>query len=188
MSTSLLPIHLLLRIALECTSVEHAISELERLGGPASSQHILIADATSGGRGLEVSPHGNVYLVPDANGIVVHTNHFLENHLVGEIPWLVGSPTRLARIRELLAQIRAKAPRLDDITPSLLRERIFSDTQGAPEAICCYKPGTESDNRVLSTVFNIVMQFVPGEEPSAEVLFGRPGPENKGLICVMPWS
>ncbi|KAL5480331.1 hypothetical protein ACEPAI_1601 [Sanghuangporus weigelae] len=60
-------------------------------GGPASSQHSLIADATSGGRALEVSPLGNIYLKPDENGIVVHTNHFIENRYVEEIPWNIDS-------------------------------------------------------------------------------------------------
>ncbi|EJD00494.1 acyl-CoA:6-aminopenicillanic-acid-acyltransferase [Fomitiporia mediterranea MF3/22] len=186
-STSLLPIHLLLRIALQCTSVDHAISEIERLGGPASSQHILIADSKSGGRGLEVSPLGSVCLPPDANGVVVHTNHFLENRHVEEIPWNIGSETRLTRIRELVSQILSDNPKCDSITPKLLRKRIFSDTQGAPQAICCYRPGTETDGRAISTLFNIVMQFAPGKEPTAEVLLGRPGPDNNGPVYRMPW-
>ena len=61
LSSTLLPIHLLLRIALQCTSVDKAIEEIERLGGSASAQHILIADLEKGGRALEVSPKGNVY-------------------------------------------------------------------------------------------------------------------------------
>ncbi|KAL5522168.1 hypothetical protein ACEPAF_2025 [Sanghuangporus sanghuang] len=190
MSTSLLPIHLLLRIALESTSVEHAISDIERLGGPASSQHILIADATSGGRALEVSPLGNVYLKPDENGIIVHTNHFIENRYVEEIPWNISSESRLSRIQELITLIRKNSPtnpRTKSITPELLRERIFSDTQGAPQAICCYRPADETDGRSVGTLFNIIMQFVPGEEPSAEVLFGRPGPGNRSPMYKMPW-
>ncbi|KAL5514130.1 hypothetical protein ACEPAG_2891 [Sanghuangporus baumii] len=194
MSTSLLPIHLLLRIALESTSVELAISEIERLGGPASSQHILIADATSGGRALEISPLGNVYLKPDENGIVVHTNHFIENRYVEEIPWNIGSESRLSRIQELISLIRKdsvsqpnSSTNSPNVTPQLLRDRIFSDKQGAPQAICCYRPANETDGRSVGTLFNIIMQFVPGEEPSAEVLFGRPGPENRSPVYKMPW-
>ncbi|THG99251.1 hypothetical protein EW026_g3070 [Hermanssonia centrifuga] len=73
-STSLLPIHLLLRIALECPSVDAAIAKIESLGGAASSQHILIADL-HGGRALELSPLGGVYIPEDQYGIIVHTNH-----------------------------------------------------------------------------------------------------------------
>ncbi|THH09945.1 hypothetical protein EW145_g1657 [Phellinidium pouzarii] len=185
-STELLPIHLLLRIALECTSIDSAISELERLGGPASSQHFLIADATSGSRGLEISPRGNAYLSPDAQGIVVHTNHFLENKFIREVPWLSGSPVRLARIRKLCEEIRKEtlANKEGSIAPELLRAKVFSDKHGAPQAICCHMEA--ADGRAISTLFNIIMHFGPGKEPYAEVLFGRPGPDNVGPIYKMP--
>ena len=62
-----------------------AIYELERLGGPGSSQHILIADANTS-RGLEISPKGNSYIEPDVNGVIVHTNHFIQNKYVEEVP------------------------------------------------------------------------------------------------------
>ncbi|KAI5117696.1 hypothetical protein M0805_007765 [Coniferiporia weirii] len=187
LSTALLPIHLLLRVALECTSVAAAIAELERLGGPASSQHVLIADATPSARGLELSPHGSAYLAPDEHGIVVHTNHFLENKVVREVAWLSGSPVRLARVRELCAQIQSDfSPSGEGVlTPALLRERVFSDRSGAPQAICCQMEA--ADGRAIGTLFNIVMQFAQGVEPSAEVLFGRPGPENTSVVYKMPW-
>ena len=81
-----------------------AITELERLGGPGSSQHILIADANTS-RGLEISPKGNSYIEPDVNGVIVHTNHFIQNKYVEEVPWLTGSVPRLDRIKELLGEL-----------------------------------------------------------------------------------
>lgn len=182
-STDHLPIHLLLRIALECTSVRKAILTFERLGGPASSQHILIADAESGSRGLELSPRGSVYLSPDAHGILIHTNHFLKNKLVDEPPWLSGSPLRLRRARDLSEAIL----REDDteVTPELLRERIFSDTVNAPQAIRCGLEGGKDST--MATLFNIIMTFERGTDPTAEVVFGKPGADNHGPIYRMPW-
>ena len=128
---TLLPIHLLLRIALECHSVNEAITTIESLGGAASSQHILIAD-THDARGLELSPRGGVYLPRDKEGIIVHTNHFLENKLMDEPPWLSGSPIRLDRARALCSQLiaghKSREELSQSITPALLRKEIFSDT------------------------------------------------------------
>ncbi|KLO12093.1 acyl-CoA:6-aminopenicillanic-acid-acyltransferase [Schizopora paradoxa] len=174
-SVGLLPIHLVLRIALESTSVTHAIETLESLGGPASSQHILIADALAGSRGMEVSPLGSVYLEPNEHGVLVHTNHFLKNKFVDEPPWLEGSPVRLSRIGELCCA---------SVTPDVLRTRIFADKFGAPQSICCYAP---MGDRVMATQFNIIMVFEDGQDPYAEVVLGRPGQDNCNAVMRLPW-
>ncbi|RPD57838.1 AAT-domain-containing protein [Lentinus tigrinus ALCF2SS1-7] len=185
-STSLLPIHLLLRIALESDSVDSAIATFEKLGGAASSQHILIADA-NGGRGLELSPRGGVYLREDSNGIVTHTNHFLENMLMDEPPWLSGSPIRLERAKTICEELIGELglARLGEVDAKLLRARFFSDTFNSPQAICC-SPDPNRDARI-QTLFNIVMSFAPEREPSAEVVFGKPGSGEESSVYRMPW-
>ncbi|KAJ6451702.1 AAT-domain-containing protein [Mycena vitilis] len=186
-STALLPIHLLLRLALEQQSVPAAVEAIETLGGAASSQHILIADAYTGARGLELSPRGGVYLREDARGLIVHTNHFLANKLMDEPPWLSGSPVRLARAQTLVEQIddERKAGMNVDVDAKLLRERVFADTFNAPQAICC-EPDPTREAR-SQTLFNIVMTFGPGRQPSAEVVFGRPGSGEESVVYHMPW-
>ncbi|GBE80816.1 AAT-domain-containing protein [Sparassis latifolia] len=188
-STSLLPIHLLLRIALEHDSVDSAIAAIERLGGAASSQHILIADA-NGGRGLELSPRGGVYLKEDRNGIIVHTNHFLENNLVDEPPWLSGSPMRLKRARSLCGNIMQDLgceglPQ--GVNPALLRDRVFSDSVNSPQAICCVPDIAKGGLARIATLFNIVMMFEPREKPCAEVVFGKPGSSEQSEVYELPW-
>ncbi|KAI0941507.1 hypothetical protein AcW1_003382 [Taiwanofungus camphoratus] len=190
-STTLLPIHLLLRLALECASVDAAIATIERLGGAASSQHILIADA-HGSRGLELSPRGRVYLREDQDGILVHTNHFLENHLVVEPPWLTGSPIRLQRARGLCQAVAEEARHEDrDLEQTLdarvLRRRVFSDTTNSPQAICCSPDLERGGLASIETLFNIVMVFQSGKAPSAEVVFGRPGGGRESEVYSMPW-
>lgn len=185
-STSLLPIHLILRIALECSSVDSAIARIEELGGAASSQHILIADS-NGSRGLELSPRGGSYLKPNENGILVHTNHFLENKLVEEPPWLSGSPFRLERARELCRELLDKEGPdvLNQSTPAILRNKLFSDSENAPQAICCVPDPERGPLASIETLFNIVMTFIAGGPPSAEVVFGRPGTSNQ--VYSLPW-
>ncbi|KAH9935142.1 AAT-domain-containing protein [Epithele typhae] len=186
-STSLLPVHLLLRLALESTSAEGAIRTFERLGGCASSQHILIADA-AGAHGLELSPNGAEYLKPDADGLLAHTNHFLANTLVDEPPWLEGSRPRLARAYELCRALRDElgAEKLPGtVDGALLRGRVFADTHGGPQAIC----GRADPARAaaIQTLFNIAMDLGPGHAPTAEVVFGRPGSGEESSVFCMPW-
>ncbi|KAI0076411.1 AAT-domain-containing protein [Panus rudis PR-1116 ss-1] len=180
-STTLLPIHLLLRLALENTSVDSAIAHIEKLGGASSSQHILIAD-TNGSRGLELSPVGGVYLRPDQDGILVHTNHFLENKRVDEPQWLSGSPFRLERGRALCKAIQSEIgiEKLNEtLDATLLRNRVFSDTENSPQAICCSPDPDRVPPVSIETLFNIVMVFERGKEPRAEVVFGKPLTKNE---------
>jgi len=186
-SASLLPIHVLLRLALECESFESAIARIESLGGAGSTQHILIADRY-GSRGLELSPLGGVYLKPNAHGILAHTNHLLENKLVEELPYLSGSPARLERAYTLAVGVINEVGKTslgEKVTPSLLRQRIFSDEANLPQAICCLV-STKGDSLLnVQTLFNIVMTFEDGKSPRAEVTFGRP--INPGPVYYLPW-
>lgn len=185
--TSKLPIHIALHICLESSSVENAIATIEKLGGVASSQHILIADPTRV-LSMELSPLGNCFLETCDDGFVAHTNHFIKNKLVTEPAWLKGSPVRLERANLLASQL------VDDLKNGLeikeeigktLRERIFSDTFNAPQAICCQEDPDRPKETRNSTLFNIAMILQAGN-PSAEVVFGKPG-MTEGEVMRMPW-
>ncbi|KAI0684000.1 AAT-domain-containing protein [Cytidiella melzeri] len=184
--THLLPVHLLLRIALECTSSQAAIAKIEVLGGASSSQHILIADS-DGGVGLELSPRGGAYLEENELGLLVHTNHFLENKLVDEPPWLSGSPVRLARAYALCETVAAGTvghELASKVTPDVLRRKVFADTFNSPQAICCMADLSRTE--IIETIFNIVMTFERGKSPTAEVLIGRPASSGRP-VYTMPW-
>ncbi|EXJ83496.1 isopenicillin-N N-acyltransferase [Capronia coronata CBS 617.96] len=180
------PIHVALRLCLQSTSVDGAIATLRTLGGVASSQHILLADKTRA-VGLELSPLGDVHL-SEQDGIVTHSNHFIENRYVEEPPWLAGSPVRLERIRQLAAKLKSEGVGGDMVEGSLLRERIFSDTFNAPQAICCIEDASRPIQTRSSTLFNVVMSLKEGEGgSSAEVVWGKPGSGEEGPTLVMPW-
>lgn len=185
MLSSKLPIHVALRLCLESTSVDDAVKKLESLGGVASAQHILVADSTKA-LGLELSPVGNKYIPEDPSGLIGHTNHFIENRYVDEPPWLSGSPIRLKRLGELTQELISNGVKGDAITPTLLRERIFSDTYNAPQAICCEEDPSRHISSRSSSLFNIVMNLEP-ENVGAEVVFGRVGTGEEGPVVKMPW-
>ncbi|EXJ88763.1 isopenicillin-N N-acyltransferase [Capronia epimyces CBS 606.96] len=178
------PIHVALRLCLESTSVDSARSKIQSLGGVASSQHILIADKDKA-VGMELSPLGDVFL-PERQDLVTHSNHFIKNRFVDEPPWLAGSPVRLERIRQLTAKLQSEGVSGDLVDASLLREKVFSDTFGAPQAICCQEDPTRPIQTRSSTLFNIVMSLTEGS-PSAEVVWGKPGSGEEGPPLSMPW-
>jgi isopenicillin-N N-acyltransferase-like protein len=185
MISSKVPIHVALRLCLESTSVDDAVKTLESLGGVASAGHILCADSTKA-LGLELSPVGDEHILEDASGIIGHTNHFLENRYVNEPPWLSGSPIRLKRLGELTQGLIQDGVQGDAITPSLLRERIFSDTYNHPQSICCEEDQSRHISNRSSSLFNIVTNLDP-KDLGAEVVFGRVGSGEEEPVLRMPW-
>ncbi|KAF7595843.1 hypothetical protein BBP40_004655 [Aspergillus hancockii] len=183
--SSKLPIHIALRLCLESTSVETALQTISSLGGVASSQHILIADSTLS-LGLELSPLGDVHLKEDEYGMVLHTNHFIENHGVTEPSWIKGSPARLERARQLCRDLANSGIQGDSVTPSLLRDNVFSDTCNAPQSICSLEDPTQHRMRRTSTLFNIVMNL-DKQNPWAELVIGLPGSGKESPVLRMPW-
>lgn len=184
--SSKVPIHVALRVCLNAISKDAAIAELESLGGIASSAHILIADP-QGPRSLELSPKGNAYIEPSERGIVCHSNHFIENkHVQESTSWLAGSPIRLERIQKLTADLDQNQ-KAASITTDVLREHVFSDLFNAPQAICCQEDPARPIETRSSTLFNIIMKFGDGQNPSAEVVWGRPGSGEEGAVLQMPW-
>ncbi|RJE21610.1 Acyl-CoA 6-aminopenicillanic-acid-acyltransferase [Aspergillus sclerotialis] len=184
-SNSKLPIHVALRVCLESTSVENALQTLASCGGVASAQHILIADPTIS-LGLELSPVGDVHLKEDEFGMITHSNHFLENRYVDENPFKPGTYLRLERIRELAQNLAKDGVKGEKITPTLLREKLFTDSRNAPYAICALgDPNLHRTVRSCS-LFNIVMNLsMPN--PSAEVVLVHPEGRMGDSVMKMPW-
>ncbi|KAI8625083.1 peptidase C45 acyl-coenzyme A:6-aminopenicillanic acid acyl-transferase-like protein [Xylariaceae sp. FL1651] len=156
--TSRLPIHFALRTVLESLSRAAAVKAI-KAAGVAGSGHILIGDAT-GSMGLECTSKWVKELHMDTANRVCHTNHLvLDNSDVYEPAWLEDSPARLARVRELAAQV-------SDPTPDTITE-VFKDTEGYPRSINRRQEGMSE----TETLFTIVMDLT---EKSARVTFGRP--------------
>lgn len=152
-----LPCHLALRRCLDSSSREIAVAAL-RHAGVASSCHILVADL-KGGSGLECSSVDVVEVPMSPEGLVVHTNHFIEEHPgVQENIELKDTKTRLARISEL-----AKAAKADVGSVG----KMLEDEDGYPTAI--NRQRTEDSS--TSTLFSIVMDL---GARSADARIGRP--------------
>lgn len=155
---SRMPIHFALRTVLESSSRDEAVAALKSVG-LAGSGHVLIADP-SGSVGLECTSKWVKELVAE-HGRVHHTNHLLLEHGdVDEPGWLVDSPGRLARVRELTAQMLGE-PAVESLF------EIFKDEKGYPASI-----NRQAGGMVTSTtLFTIIMDL---GNRTALVTFGRP--------------
>jgi isopenicillin-N N-acyltransferase-like protein len=154
-----LPAHFGLRMALECASVDEAVSRLESYG-MASSAHILLADSNTS-LGLEFTKSTFAHVLPDSNGRVIHANHLLLEH-PGETDtvWLKDS---LQRVPTMAKNVGALS---EDANWEAV-SRLFEDEQNAPMAIC----RTETDESGSGTLFNIVMDL---KSKKAVIRLGRP--------------
>ncbi|KAK8085282.1 hypothetical protein PG997_006553 [Apiospora hydei] len=176
-----LPIHLALRRALECPSRADATRTL-RESGLAGCGHILVADAATGGAGLECTSRWVRELGMDGDGRVHHTNHLLllNRELDGtdfeDSAWLADSPPRLARVKELTAGTMAAGKWHQEeegvveasrpSTESLFE--LLKDEQGYPASI---NRRQNLPHVKTETLFTIVMDLAARR---AQVTFGRP--------------
>ena len=95
-----LPVHIVLRHLLSCTSIAQARVRMKALGslGFGASSNIPCADALGEAVCFEVAPAGWAEHA-SSSGVVVHTNHFLCESLVAQqapLTAFVSSPSRLA--------------------------------------------------------------------------------------------
>jgi isopenicillin-N N-acyltransferase like protein len=158
------PVHLVLRRLLgEAGSVDDAWTLLCETPFSASSC-ITVVDARGGGACFELSPAGVARLEP-RDGLLAHTNHFLDAALAGDeaeqpADWLPGSRARLA------AAERA-APR--DLSDALT---VLAGHETDPQAICRHdEPSGEPDRPLVDTVVSIAMRPAV---PELRVAAGRP--------------
>ena len=107
-------VHWLLRQLLSCHSVEAAFAMVQKLAdevGFGGSSNILCADRSGAVAALELSPNGVARIDPQANGVVCHTNHFLDPHLLrDQAPYGQSTSTlaRLARIQALSSPMNSQ--------------------------------------------------------------------------------
>ncbi|CAA0105582.1 Uncharacterised protein [BD1-7 clade bacterium] len=118
-----LPVHILLRALLECTTLD-AAKKLAEQHGNGKASHIAIADEHNM-VGVELAPD-NTYITTANKGVYLHTNHYLTNiEGLSDInyPSRTCSETRLQRLQTIFDH--AEHPSLDTVFNAL------NDTGGA---------------------------------------------------------
>ncbi|KXH24929.1 isopenicillin-N N-acyltransferase [Colletotrichum simmondsii] len=143
-----MPTHFALRTILESRSKREALEKIKSVG-LAGSSHILLGDH-SGPTGLECTSTGFRELPADENGRVVHANNLILDHDgVLEPLWLVDSPKRTARMRELATLDVGENAGFK----SLLE--LFKDEQNFPSSINRKQIGKNDSGTLFNVVFDL---------------------------------
>ena len=160
-----IPVQVARRRAMRTGSAAAARHELEVLDRAHSVNHLL-ADTQGAAVDLEAVP-GRIYDVVSDDGILVHTNHFVNQQALDqrvELTTRVGNDSR-RRAGRAGAFLRNRAGGIDvaDL------QELLRDHDGSPESVCRHHdasaPPTASST-VSSTVF----------DPAAGRLWNAPGP------------
>ena len=129
------PIHVIARRVLdEADDLDEALRLIASARTSASSALTLVAakDGEKTALTAELHPGGPAFVLPDTNGLLVHTNHFLGPRSAGDLEPVLG-PDSLLRMEVLRRRLSQRRPR--DIEQ--LRAE-FNSHLGGAGAICCH--------------------------------------------------
>jgi isopenicillin-N N-acyltransferase-like protein len=148
------PIHVLCRAVLD--RADGAVTALETIAGAevsASSAITVVTDEDGGAVcTVEVSPAGPSFVTPDDRGVLVHTNHFLEQPGTAGDSAVREAPGTILRLD--LARRRMAAMRPGEVTAGAVLAAMASH-RGGSSAMCCHaEPGAALGGRwtTLATV------------------------------------
>jgi isopenicillin-N N-acyltransferase like protein len=151
-----LPYHVLLRAIMDCQNVSDAISALQA-GFRSSSANYLLAHRDGVVLDVEAGPgdFSRLYLLyPDADGIIVHTNHFLADRFAGKDVSVWAMPDSPVRLQRLRAGVQAAPDHSLATFGSLL-----SDHANYPSGVCCHPdarlPGYDQGMTAASVLMDL---------------------------------
>lgn len=111
------PVHIVLRAILECSSIDEAREKIGR-SGTGKSSHFLVGDANGKCFGMEFAA-GKCIEIGSQNGVLVHTNHCIGQGI--ESSMIPTSAERLEQARQHLDKITNHT--LEDMQSVLLDDR-----------------------------------------------------------------
>jgi isopenicillin-N N-acyltransferase-like protein len=132
-----IPVLVLMRLVLQrCDDVAAAGALLE--ANEVSGSSCFNVGSPAALASYEVSPAGVARIDPD-DGVLLHTNHFLEPPGDAADVYRRESPSTLARLDELDRRVRRARGQLD---AAAVKEALRSHDAG-PNAVCCHAPDNE---------------------------------------------
>jgi isopenicillin-N N-acyltransferase-like protein len=151
-----IPYHLALRAILDCETVSDALTALQS-GERSSAANYLIAHRDGSVVDVEAAPgdFSQLYLLFPADGVMLHSNHFLSPGFGGQdvSVWVMpDSPLRLQRIRAGLSG--------SDGLPTLDTFRgLLADHANYPSGLCCHPDPRMDPYDQGATVASVLMDL-----------------------------
>jgi isopenicillin-N N-acyltransferase-like protein len=134
------PVHVLARAVLdEARDLNQALVRLAQAPVSASSSLTLVAHSAneSAAVSVELNPGGAGYALPDDDGLLVHTNHFLSSPASLHDTELRNGPDTLLRLDGIRRRVRALRHRDGGIDDAVLIRALDSHLLGGG-ATCCH--------------------------------------------------
>jgi isopenicillin-N N-acyltransferase-like protein len=149
------PYHIVLRAILDSETIVDALRTIQRQPR-ASSANYMIAHSDGLAIDVEAAPgdFSKLYLLHPANGILLHTNHFLSPAFDGRdlSVWAMpDTPFRLARLDALVREQGAR-----DLQAL---QCVLADHAGKPFSICCHPDARANPIEQSATVVAVTMNL-----------------------------
>lgn len=130
------PVHILARAVLERADDPGAALALLGAAETSASSVLTVIGASADGTaavGAELSPDGPRYVLPDPDGLYLHTNHFLDPHLSPDDQAPRLGPDSYLRLDVLRRRLHhAPAADRSELT------RMLADHSGGAGSVCCH--------------------------------------------------
>ena len=154
-----LPYHVLLRAVLDCATVTEAVKVLAA-GPRASSANYLIAHASGAALDIEAAPGDFTRLYPlfPADGVLLHTNHFLAPRIDPVDLALWAMPSTVVRLQRLRAATTAQAATAQAATLDGFRA-LLADHADYPHSICAHPDPADHPCEQGDTIASVLMDL-----------------------------
>jgi isopenicillin-N N-acyltransferase-like protein len=160
-----IPVHVLMRLLLQrCDAVAAAGALLEASEGSGSS--CFNVGSPGALACYEVSPAGVARIEPE-DGVLLHTNHFLEPPGDAEEVHRLDSPSTRVRLEELDRRVRSAPGQLD---AAAVKDALRSHDAG-PNGVCCHDPDNERYADRTETLVSVCLDL---EQLRFEISEGAP--------------
>ena len=149
------PYHVLLRGILDCANVTGALSLLQQ-HYRSSSANYLVAHRSGSGLDVEAAPgdFSEIFVtLPDEDGILLHTNHFVSPRFTGKDVSLWTSPDSPSRYARFLSGLRREAPTRKDL------KRLLADHAEHPFGVCCHPDLSVAPVEQSATIASVIMDL-----------------------------
>lgn len=147
-----LPVHVLLRAVLDCTSMDE-VRALISLMSVGKASHVLVGDAEGACHSVEFSGTESFQLQPEGE-LLVHTNHYLSESAANTAEAFPSTHERLQQARAMLAA---------DVSPAGLLAMLRDQSQGELSICRPYSFSEAAGFGRVGSVFTVIMDLAERE-------------------------
>jgi isopenicillin-N N-acyltransferase like protein len=152
------PVHVIARQVLDtATDANQALTTIASARVSASTAMTVLSDSSAGRTAIcaEVYPDGPAFVLPSPDGLLLHTNHFLDARAAAGDTEPRDAPDSLIRYEVLQRTLHRHRGK---ITTDAVRE-VLSSHAGGTGSICCHPDAGEATDLQYATLATVELDF-----------------------------